>query len=193
MDATTPNPAVIDTIQTRRTIKEFRSDPIPEETLWRILDAARWAPNHRLTEPWRLTIIGNESRGVLADALVALAASGQDLSALEEAKAETRRKVMKSPVLLAVTCRLDGNPAQQVEDLASVCAAMQNLQLAAWSEGIGSHWNTGKVTRLPETGALLGLSERSEQLVGFLYLGYPSQVPAPPKRRPIQDFVRRLP
>jgi nitroreductase len=193
MDATTPNPAVIDTIQTRRTIKEFRSDPIPEETLWRILDAVRWAPNHRLTEPWRLTIIGNESREALADALVALAASGQDLSALEKAKAETRRKVMTSPVLLAVTCRLDGNPAQRVEDLAAVCAAMQNLQLAAWSEGIGSHWNTGKVTRLPQTTALLGLSEHSEQLVGFLYLGYPAQVPEPPKRRPIQEFVRRLP
>jgi|ERR1700726_4712057 nitroreductase len=193
MDATTPNPAVIDAIQTRRTIKEFRSDPIPEETLWRVLDAVRWAPNHRLTEPWRLTIIGNESREALADALAALAASGQDSSALEKAKAETRRKVMTSPVLLAVTCRLAGNPAQQVEDLAAVCAAMQNLQLAAWSEGIGSHWNTGKVTRLPETGALLGLSERSEQLVGFLYLGYPAQIPESPKRRPIQDFVRRLP
>jgi nitroreductase len=193
MDATTPNPAVIDAIQTRRTIKEFRSDPIPEETLWRVLDAVRWAPNHRLTEPWRLTIIGNESREALADALAALAASGQDSSALEKSKAETRRKVMTSPVLLAVTCRLAGNPAQQVEDLAAVCAAMQNLQLAAWSEGIGSHWNTGKVTRLPETGALLGLSERSEQLVGFLYLGYPAQIPESPKRRPIQDFVRRLP
>jgi nitroreductase len=193
MDATTPNPAVIDTIQTRRTIKEFRSDPIPEETLWRILDAVRWAPNHRLTEPWRLTIIGKESREGLADALAAQAASGQDLSVVAKAKAEARRKVTSSPVLLAVTCRLDGNPAQQAEDVAAVCAAMQNLQLAAWSEGIGSHWNTGKVTRLPETAALLGLSERSEQLVGFLYLGYPAQVPEPPNRRPIQDVVRRLP
>jgi nitroreductase len=193
MDSTTPNPAVIDTIQTRRTIKEFRSDPIPEETLWRILDAVRWAPNHRLTEPWRLTIIGKESREGLADALAAQAASGQDLSVVAKAKTEARRKVMSSPVLLAVTCRLDGNPAQQAEDVAAVCAAMQNLQLAAWSEGIGSHWNTGKVTRLPETAALLGLSERSEQLVGFLYLGYPAQVPEPPNRRPIQDVVRRLP
>jgi nitroreductase len=193
MDATTPNPAVIDAIQTRRTIKEFRSDPIPEETFWRVLDAVRWAPNHRLTEPWRLTIIGKESREGLADALAAQAASGQDLSVVAKAKTEARRKVTSSPVLLAVTCRLDGNPAQQAEDVAAVCAAMQNLQLAAWSEGIGSHWNTGKVTRLPETAALLGLSERSEQLVGFLYLGYPAQVPEPPNRRPIQEFVRRLP
>ena len=193
MDLITPNPAIVEAIQSRRTIKEFRPDPIPEETLWRILDAARWAPNHRMTEPWRLTIIGRETREALADALANQAASGQDLSALAKAKAEARRKVSSSPVLLAVTCRSDGGPAQQAEDMAAVCAAVQNLQLAAWSEGIGSHWNTGKVTRLPETNILLGLSERGEQLVGFLYLGYPAQVPAPPKRRPIEDFVRRLP
>ena len=51
-----PNSAVVTAIENRRTIHEFRPDPIAEETLWRILDAARWAPNHRLTEPWRFTI-----------------------------------------------------------------------------------------------------------------------------------------
>jgi nitroreductase len=193
MDPFIPTTSIITTIQGRRTIKQFRSDPIPEETLWRILDAVRWAPNHRLTEPWRIAVIGKQSREVLADALASETASSQDRLAVAKAKEEARQKVMSSPLLLAITCRLTGNPAQQVEDLAAVCAAVQNLQLAAWGEGIGTHWNTGRVTRLPETGALLGLSERDEQLVGFLYLGYPAQVPEPPKRRPIQDFVRTLP
>jgi nitroreductase len=192
MNSIIPEPAVITAIQSRRTIKEFRADPIPEETLWRILDAARWAPNHRLTEPWRIAVIGRQSREALADALASQTASSQDPSAVAKAKDDARRKVMSPPVLLAVTCRLEGNPPQKVEDLAAVCAAIQNLQLAAWSEGIGSHWNTGRVTRLPETAALLELSERGEQLVGFVYLGYPAQVPEPPKRRPIQDFVRTL-
>jgi nitroreductase len=193
MDTIKPTSSVITAIQSRRTIKAFRSDPIPQETLWRILDAARWAPNHRLTEPWRIAIIGTQSREALADALASQAASSQDPGVLAKAKDEARRKVMSSPVLLGVTCRLAGNPDQQAEDLAAVCAAVQNLQLAAWGEGIGTHWNTGRVTRLPETSTLLELSDRGEQLVGFLYLGYPAQVPEPPKRRPIQDFVRMLP
>ena len=193
MDSIEPNSSVSAVIQGRRTIKQFRSDPVPEETLWRILDAARWAPNHRLTEPWRIAIIGTQSREALADALANLTASSQDPSVMAKAKEDARQKVMSSPVLLVITCRLTGNPAQQVEDLAAVCAAVQNLQLAAWGEGVGTHWNTGKVTRLSETSALLELSERNEQLVGFLYLGYPSQVPEPPKRRPIQDFVRMVP
>jgi nitroreductase len=193
MDPITPSPSIITAIQGRRTIKQFRSDPIPEETLWRILDAARWAPNHRLTEPWRIAIIGTQSREALADALASLTVSSQDPPVMAKAKDEARRKVMSSPVLLAVTCRLAENLGQQVEDLAAVCAGVQNLQLAAWGEGIGTHWNTGKVTRLPETSVLLELPERGEQLVGFLYLGYPAQIPEPPKRRPIQDFVRTLP
>jgi nitroreductase len=193
MGSIIPNPSIITAIQSRRTIKEFRSDPIPEETLWRILDAARWAPNHRLTEPWRIAIIGTRSREALADGLASQTASSQDPAVMAKAKNDARRKVMASPVLLAVACRVASNPAQQVEDLAAVCAAIQNLQLAAWAEGIGTHWNTGRVTRLPETEALLELSERGEQLVGFLYLGYPAQVPEAPKRRPIEDFVRVLP
>ena len=193
MDSIIPDPAIITAIQSRRTIKEFRSDPIPEETLWRILDAARWAPNHRLTEPWRIAIIGTRSREALADGLANQTASSQDPAVVAKANNDARRKVMASPVLLAVTCRVASNPAQQVEDLAAVCAAIQNLQLAALGEGIGTHWNTGRVTRLPETEALLELSERGEQLVGFLYLGYPAQVPEAPKRRPIEDFVRVLP
>src|ERR1700749_3310387 len=193
MDSTDPSTSIMTIIQSRRTIKQFRSDPIPEETLWQILDAARWAPNHRLTEPWRIAIIGTQSREALADALASLTASSQDPSVVAKAKEDARQKVLSSPVLLAIPCRLTENPGQQVEDLAAVCAAVQNLQLAAWGEGIGTHWNTGKVTRLPETSALLELSERDEQLVGFLYLGYPAQIPEPPKRRPIQDFVRTLP
>ena len=92
-----------------------------------------------------------------------------------------------------MTCRIEGSAAQQAEDLAAVCAAIQNIQLAAWSQGIGSHWNTGRVTRLPETEALLGLSDRGEELVGFLYLGYPARIPETPERRPIEEFVRQLP
>jgi nitroreductase len=191
MDLIKANPGIVTVIEGRRTIYKFRPDPISEETLWRILDAGRWAPNHRLTEPWRFIVVGMQSREAMADAL-ARQGSGDDPSAFAKARVEARRKVMSSPALVAVTCRLEGNPAQQVEDLAAVCAAMQNLQLAAWSQGIGSHWNTGRVTRLPETEALLELSAREEKLVGFLYLGYPAQVPEPPKRRAVEDFVRWL-
>src|SRR6201997_2121366 len=120
MDPIITNPTIITAIQSRRTIKEFRSDPIPEEMLWRILDAARWAPNHRLTEPWRIVIIGMQSREALADALASQTASSQDPSVLAKAKEDARQKVMSSPVLLAVTCRLAGNPDQQVEDMTAV-------------------------------------------------------------------------
>jgi nitroreductase len=81
-----PNSAVVAAIKNRRTIHEFRSDPIAEQTLWQILDAARWAPNHRLTEPWRLTIIGMQSREAMADALARRISLDGNAEAFENAK-----------------------------------------------------------------------------------------------------------
>ncbi|MCL6553695.1 MAG: nitroreductase family protein [Firmicutes bacterium] len=45
--------SVVDLIKQRRSVPKMRPDPVPREVLERMLDAAVWAPNHRLTEPWR--------------------------------------------------------------------------------------------------------------------------------------------
>lgn len=188
------NASVLEAILSRRTIYEFRPDPIPEESIWRILEAGIWAPNHRLTQPWRFIVVGETTRSALAQALIenSTLPPTSDAAAIDKAREQIRRKVSSQPVLIAVACAIEGDVAQQTEDLAAVCAAIQNMQLAAWAEGIGSHWNTGRVTRLPETDLLLGLSEHNERLAGFLYLGYPAKVPDPAERKPIEYFVRRL-
>ena len=59
---------VIEAIRTRRTVKAFRPDPVPREQLERILGAARWAPNHRLTQPWRFRHVGPVALGRLMSA-----------------------------------------------------------------------------------------------------------------------------
>ena len=48
-------------IRTRRTHKRFGADPVPREVLAELLELARWAPNHHLTEPWRFRVLGPES------------------------------------------------------------------------------------------------------------------------------------
>jgi len=186
--------SVLEAILSRRTIYEFRPDPIPEESVWRILEAGIWAPNHRLTQPWRFIVVGETTRSALAEALIQNSPlpPASDTAASAKAREQIQRKVLSQPVLIAIACAVEGDAAQQTEDLAAVCAAIQNMQLAAWAKGIGSHWNTGRVTRLPETERLLGLSKHNERLAGFLYLGYPAKVPDPPPRKPIEYFVRRL-
>src|SRR6185437_4115940 len=48
---------VLEAIRTRRTTKSFRADAVPRDLIERVLDAAIWAPNHRLTEPWRFVVV----------------------------------------------------------------------------------------------------------------------------------------
>ena len=58
---------VLEAIHTRRTIAKFQPEPIPAETLTEILAAGIWAPNHRLTEPWRFVILGPETQRLLGE------------------------------------------------------------------------------------------------------------------------------
>jgi nitroreductase len=52
---------VEEAIRTRRTHKAYGADPVPRETLDELLELARWAPNHNLTNPWRFRVLGPES------------------------------------------------------------------------------------------------------------------------------------
>jgi nitroreductase len=47
-------------VRTRRTHKAYRPEPVDAETLDALLDLARWAPNHHLTNPWRFRVLGPE-------------------------------------------------------------------------------------------------------------------------------------
>ena len=57
----------IDAIQRRTSVRRFRPDPVPRDTIARLLDAAVRAPNHKLTEPWRFAVLTGAARDRLAD------------------------------------------------------------------------------------------------------------------------------
>jgi nitroreductase len=160
-----------DAILTRRTIKDFKPDPVPGDALDRALTAGLWAQNHKLTEPWRFIVLGPETHRALA--------------AIDQ-------KLATKPAIVAVTYRLSGDAVQQREDYAATCCAIQNIQLAAWADGLGMQWSTGRTSQLPETRALLGINPDEEELVGLLYFGYPASVPKAQPRKPLAEVVRRL-
>lgn len=190
----------LDAIRGRRSIRDFRPEPIPTETIQRLLEFGIWAPNHRLTEPWRFTIIGPETKAALSHALAEDTIAGMPSTsppldpdrraAIEE---NVTRKFRSKPSVVAVTSRRSDNTKVQQENLAAVAAAIENVQLAAWAQGIGIQWATGPVTHLPDTFRLLGADPSEEVMVGFLYLGIPAAVPPLQPRRPIAEVVRITP
>lgn len=184
-------------ILSRRTIKDFRPDPVPADVLERALSAGLWAQNHKLTEPWRWTILGPQTRRRLAEAFAAAQASLLGPEATDAERERTRtdaaRKILAKPCVVAISQHLEGSPAQRREDYGAIACAIQNVQLAAWAEGIGMQWSSGKIIVLPEAYETLGIDPAREELVGLLFFGYPAQVPPAPPRKGFAEVARYLP
>ena len=170
---------------TRRTIKDFRLDPVPADALDRSLSAGLWAQNHKLTEPWRFTILGPETHRQLAAAF----ADAQG----PEAREQSERKITSKPLVVAVSQRLAGDEDTRREDYGAVACAIQNIQLAAWAEGLGMQWSSGKIIRLESVYRLFGIDRQAEEIVGLLFFGYPERVPAAPRRKELAEVARWLP
>lgn len=179
-------------IASRRTVFQFDGRPVPEEAIWRAVEAARWAPNHKRTEPWRFTWAGPELHARFtahfqAKMLRKLEAKG----APPEAIAKLRAEGPKVPAMLLVTQLLAMDEGTRLEDHASMGAAIQNLTLALWSEGIASGW---KSFDDPTAHELAGVDPAQERIVGLLWLGYPAAEPPRGVRRLAgPELLRRSP
>lgn len=187
---------VWEAIRTRRTISRFQPEPLPRQTLLRLLEAGIWAPNHHLTEPWRFVVVGPETQRRLAERFGELRMSripADDSELRRRAREDGIRKLMSVPTLVAVATIKEGDAQQQREDYAAVSCAVQNIQLAAWAEGIGAKWSTNLVTRDPTAYALLALEPERYDIIGFLYLGFPVEVPNRERRRSVEDVTSWCP
>jgi nitroreductase len=166
---------VFDAIRTRRTVKSYRPEPVPQDVLERVLEAARWAPNHRQTEPWRFRVLGAEAQSRLKQA----AGGGAD-------------KLERAPTLVVASFIPSVLPLHAHEDEQAAACAVYAVLLAARAEGLASYWRTPGVLRSDEGRAAVGLDE-GEQVLGLLHFGEPEgEVPDAPERGPLEHFVTWL-
>lgn len=175
-------------LRSRRTIHLFEPDLPPRAKLLDALDLARWAPNHRLTEPWRFYLLGRTTAEALAHLNAEIVAEKRGSKAAQAKLA----RWLSIPGWLVVTARIDEDPLVTQENYAACCCAVQNMQLYLWSEGIGMKWGTGKVTRHPRFFDLLGIDSAREKIVGLFWYGYPAAVPQS-QRKPVVDLIAELP
>ncbi len=187
---------VIAAIRTRRSISQFMPDPVPPETLTRLLAAGIWAPNHHLTEPWRFIILGPRTRGGLAGRFAELRMDKAPPEATERRariREDSERKFLAIPTIVAVAALQEGDEQRRREDYAAVCYAIQNVQLAAWAEGVGVKWSTGPIIRDPLAYQLLDVDPARYELIALLYMGYPADIPVRERKRPLDEVIRTTP
>jgi nitroreductase len=162
-------------IRTRRTHKAYRPDRVPREVLEELIDLARWAPNHHLTNPWRFRVIGERALERLKRA----------------AGPESASKLDRAPTLIVCSCKLTGEPIRDEEDLHATAIAAYIVLLAAHARGLAGYWRTPDVLRTAEGAAAVGLAG-DERFVSLLHLGRPIQDQRPPERDPADQVVTFL-
>jgi nitroreductase len=178
----------VDLLVGRRTVNLFQPMPAPEDELLAAIDAARWAPNHRLTQPWRFRLLGQQTRDAVIAVDVALATAKNG----EDAGRRRRERLAAIPGWFVVTSARADDALVDNENYGATCCAVQNLSLYLWARGIGLKWTTGAVTRDDRFFAALGADPAAEQVVGLFWYGYPAMVPTQ-KRAATDDIVDRLP
>jgi nitroreductase len=162
-------------IRGRRTHKAFRREPVDRETLDELLELARWAPNHNLTNPWRFRVVGPEALARLKEA------------AGEEAAA----KLDRAPTLVAASVVQSGDEIQDEEDRSAASVAVYIVLLAAHARGLVGYWRTPAVLRTAAGREALGMGE-DEHFTGLIYLGTKCQEKHPPERLPPGEYVTYL-
>src|SRR6478609_1872313 len=162
-------------IRSRRTHKRFGGDPVPREVVAELLELARWAPNHHLTEPWRFRVLGPES-------LARLAAAG---------KPGELEKLSRAPTLVVASAKLTGDEHQNHEDVLATACGVYIVLLAAHARGLASYWRTPRVLETREGRAAVGLDD-DERFVALIHLGYPVNTPVAKPRKNPDDYVTFL-
>jgi len=167
---------VDDAIRSRRTIKAYAPGPVPRETIEELLELARWAPNHHVTNPWRFRVLGPEA-----------------LTRLKEAAGpEAATKLDRAPTLIVSSAVLSGDAEQDEEDLHAAAVATYIVLLGAHARGLAGYWRTPAVLRTPEGRTAVGLGD-DERFVGLIHLGEGRQGKEPPDRAALEDFATWLP
>lgn len=175
-------------IRGRRTVNDFQPSQPPLATVLQGIELARWAPNHKLTEPWRFSILGPET----AHAVVMLNTRLVEDEKGPAAAAKKYERWSSIPGWIAISSLRSEDPMRDEENYAAVCCAIQNFSLYLWSAGIGVKWSTGPVTRHPQLYELLSIDATVQRIVGLLWYGYPAKLPAM-TRQEVAEVTRILP
>ena|SRR5579875_2203857 len=177
-------------IRHRRSVfpKQFESGKhIPDEIIRQILENATWAPNHGHTEPWKFIVFTQDGLKKLADFQSELYKQSAGEKFKEDKYQTLQTNPSKASHVIALCMTRDPNKKHpEVEEIAALACAVQNIYLSITAYGLGGYWTTGGVTYNEKAKPFFGLKE-DDRLIGFFYIGYVA-VPSPDgKRKPLEE------
>ena len=172
---------IMEVIKERRSVRAYRPDPIPEETVQTVLEAVQWSPSWANTQCWEVVVVKDaETKRRLAETLTSTNPA--------------RKGIMQAPItfaLVAIEGRagfFKGEAATDKGDwyMFDCGIAIQTLCLTAHAEGLGTvivgAFDAAKAAEILQVPS-------GRAIVAMTPLGYPATTPSPPKRKEMETFV----
>jgi nitroreductase len=205
-------------IKTRRSVRKFKDQPVPEDLLLKALELATWAPNGGNYQTWRFLIITRKDLiKQMADAVKAkteLLSSWPEAKQFGEAVERWRRTsdfFRGAPACIAILMGKYSSIADQIlqargetdpiareirfnrqlgnSSLQSVAAAITYLLLILHYFGLAATWMAGPQQAKKEIEQLLGVSAEWD-FVDLIPVGYPAETPKVPARKAVAEVVQ---
>jgi nitroreductase len=176
---------VLELIRERHSVRSYLAQPVEEEKLAAIIEAARLAPSASNSQPWHFYVVKNKEK-------IAALAGKMPLGS----RLVANSFIAGAPVVIAATA----GPIDLLHRVASfivnrkwyyvdIGIALEHMALTAWELGIGSCWigwfDQAKVKKL------LAVPER-EEVIALLTLGYARESSAGPKQRKSREEIVKI-
>ncbi len=187
-------------INSLRSIRKFKPDPVPDDVIKKILKAASKAASGSNTQPWEFIVVRDtETKARLTEPMLRTwlqrlgsgpGMTGRMKDAYDDAT-EMLRHTKKVPVIIYCCINLERMSRSEEVRYASIYPAVQNLMLAAHALGLGTcltvHGSTATRGE-PEVKKILGVPDHVK-IACLVYLGYPAVRLGRPRRRGIENFT----
>ena len=198
------HPDAIELFRGRKSVRRFRSDPVPGLVLERVLEAATLAPSTHNCQPWRFAVLTDQPvKERLAQAMGAvflhdLTSDGVELQEARRQIQRSRERIMAAPAVIVLCLdrsTIDIYPdqprqhASYLMNAQSVAIAGGYLLLAAHAHGLGGVWMCAPLFAQAAVRKALDLPAEWEAQ-GLVLLGYPAVVPERRERLSIKDVTR---
>jgi nitroreductase len=176
--------ALLELMRNRRHNGRVKADPIPDEHLKKILEAACWAPSGNNAQPWEFVVVKSaEAKTKIREIMEGPARPGSS------------HGPQVDPPVMIVVCgdtRLKESYPESINRqevfYSSLAAAIQNMHLAATALGLATTWGTIREASMAPLRQLLDLPEGLE-IVALVRGGYPQEAPSPRPRRSVEEAV----
>jgi len=187
----------MDIVLKRKSIRKYKSDPVPEDKLRYVLEAARQAPSWANQQCWKYIIVTDEElKKKIAVSILpppAIFPSSWDRSLFPEPKAPMRPRdwAAQAPIIIVGCADPAKSGRKEGKDyyLVDMGISMEHLMLAAAEQGLGTCWMGGGFDEAVVKEALN--IPKEIRVVALTPLGYPDESPGPRPRRSLEEITSR--